>query len=158
MKGILGLLRQKLPPEERKEAGESVFFSTAFADHGISADEAIPWEARAVEVGAKRLNADKGASKLQALWARDPHMKRLDRAAMDQLMHFFDFATVVADRELMRQDEYGAHDRAAVGQHGGGPRPAMGRARAPERGAPRRDPGRDGPFSTAASASPTASR
>jgi CRP-like cAMP-binding protein len=46
--------------------------------------------------------------KLQALWARDPHMKRLDRAAMDQLMHFFDFATVVADRELMRQDEYGS--------------------------------------------------
>ena len=40
MKGILGLLRQKLPPEERKEAGESVFFSTAFADHGISAAEA----------------------------------------------------------------------------------------------------------------------
>jgi CRP/FNR family cyclic AMP-dependent transcriptional regulator len=35
-------------------------------------------------------------------------MKRLDRAAMDQLMHFFDFATVVADRELMRQDEYGS--------------------------------------------------
>ena len=108
MKGILGLLRHKLPPEERKEAGESVFFSTAFADHGISADVAIPWEARAVEVGAKRLNADKGAPKLQALWARDPHMKRLDSAAMDQLMHFFDFATVVADRELMRQDEYGS--------------------------------------------------
>ena len=85
MKGILGLLRQKLPPEERKEAGESVFFSTAFADHGISADETVPWEARAVEVGAKRLNAEKGAPKLQALWARDPHMKRLDSAAMDQL-------------------------------------------------------------------------
>ena len=101
MKGILGLLRHKLPPEERKEAGESVFFSTAFADHGISADVAIPWEARAVEVGAKRLNADKGAPKLQALWA-------LDSAAMDQLMHFFDFATVAADRELMRQDEYGS--------------------------------------------------
>ena len=49
MKGILGLLRHKLPPEERKEAGESVFFSTAFADHGISADVAIPWEARAVK-------------------------------------------------------------------------------------------------------------
>jgi hypothetical protein len=30
----------------------------------------MPWEARAVEVGAKRLNADKGAPKLlQALWA-----------------------------------------------------------------------------------------
>ena len=62
MKGILGLLRHKLPPEERKEAGESVFFSTAFADHGISAGETVPWEARAVEVGAKRLTAPRWTS------------------------------------------------------------------------------------------------
>ena len=101
MKGILGLLRHKLPPEERKEAGESVFFSTAFADHGISAGETVPWEARAVEVGAKRLNADKGAPKLQSLWARDPHMKRLDNAAMDQLMHFFDMFPQTDHHEVM---------------------------------------------------------
>jgi len=108
MKGILGLLRNKLPPEERREAEESVFFTTAFADHGISADQTIPWEARAVEVGAKRLSMDKGAPKLQELWRRDPHMKRLDGASMDALMHFFDFATIAAGRELMHQDEYGS--------------------------------------------------
>ncbi len=108
MKGILGLLRHKLPPEEKQEAGESVFFSTAFADHGISAEQTVPWEARAVEVGAKRLSVEKGAPKLRALWARDPHMKRLDGPSMDQLMHFFDFATVAANRELMAQEEYGS--------------------------------------------------
>ncbi len=108
MKGILGLLRHKLPPQEHQEAGESVFFSTAFADHGISAGETVPWEARAVEVGAKRLPSDRGAQKLRLLWNRDPHMKRLDAAAMDQLMHFFDFATIAPDREIMQQDEYGS--------------------------------------------------
>ncbi|MBE2262506.1 MAG: cyclic nucleotide-binding domain-containing protein [Burkholderiaceae bacterium] len=108
MKGILGLLRHKLPPQEQQEAGESVFFSTAFADHGISADETVPWEARAAEVGAKRLAVERGAQKLRLLWNKDPHMKRLDAAAMDQLMHFFDFATVAPDREVMRQDEYGS--------------------------------------------------
>ena len=108
MKGILGLLRHKLPPQETHDAGESVFFSTAFADHGISAEQSVPWEARAVEVGAKRLTSDRGAQKLRLLWNRDPHMKRLDAAAMDQLMHFFDFATVAPDREIMGQDEYGS--------------------------------------------------
>jgi CRP-like cAMP-binding protein len=108
MKGILGMLRHKLPPEDKEEAAESVFFSTAFADYGITPEEAAPWEARAAEVGARRLTAEKGAPKLRALWSRDMHMKRLDEASMDQLMHFFDFATVPADREIMRQDEYGS--------------------------------------------------
>jgi CRP-like cAMP-binding protein len=108
MKGILGFLRHKLPPQEKEVGGESVFFTTAFADHGITAEQTIPWEARAVEVGARRLNSEKGAPKLRELWSRDPHMKRLDAAAMDQLIHFFDFATVPPDRELMRQDEYGS--------------------------------------------------
>ena len=108
MKGILGFLRHKLPPEEGQEHAESTFFTTAFADQGISQAQTVPWDARAAEVDARRLNADKGAAKLRALWSRDPHMKRLDAAAMDQLMHFFEFATVAADREVMRQDEYGS--------------------------------------------------
>jgi CRP/FNR family cyclic AMP-dependent transcriptional regulator len=108
MKGILGFLREKLPPQDKEANSESVFFTTAFADHGISADETVPWEARAVEVGARRLAAEKGAPKLRELWSRDPHMKRLDAPAMDQLLHFFDFATVAPDREVMRQDEYGS--------------------------------------------------
>ena len=108
MKGILGLLRHRLPPQEKSDVQESVFFSTAFADHGISSEQTIPWEARAAETGARRLSSDKGAAKLRALWSRDPHMKRLDEASMDQLMHFFDFATVAADRELMCQGEYGS--------------------------------------------------
>jgi len=108
MKGILGLLRNKLPPQDTQDAVESVFFTTAFADHGITPEETVPWEARAAEVGARRLSADKGAPMLRDLWSRDPHMKRLDAAAMDQLTYFFDFATVAPDREIMRQDEYGS--------------------------------------------------
>ena len=66
----------------------------------------------------RRISVEKGAAKLRELWGRDPHMKRLDNASMDQLMHFFEFATVPANREIIQQDEYGnLHDRAAVRQH-----------------------------------------
>ena len=107
MKGILGLLRHKLPPEAARESAESTFFTTAFADHGISPDHTLPWEARAAEIDARRISVEKGGAKLRELWARDPHMKRLDSASMDQLMHFFEFGTVPANREIIKQDEYG---------------------------------------------------
>ncbi len=109
MKGILGLLRHKLQPGDAPaEAAESVFFSTAFADHGITAAEAVPWEARAVEVGARRLPTEKGGPLLRMLWGHDAQMKRLEPMDMDELVRFFDFASVPPDRAVMRQDEYGS--------------------------------------------------
>jgi hypothetical protein len=69
----------------------------------------IPWEARAVEIDAKRMSADArhqaaagpvGERQIhEAAWIRK-------RSRME-LMHFSTFATVPADRELIRQDEYG---------------------------------------------------
>jgi CRP-like cAMP-binding protein len=44
---------------------------------------------------------------LQALWAKDKYMSRLDAAAVKRLERFFEFAVVEADRDLIRQDEYG---------------------------------------------------
>ena len=60
MKGILGLLRHKLPPEAARESAESTFFTTAFADHGISPDHTLPWEARAAEIDAPQDQCGKG--------------------------------------------------------------------------------------------------
>jgi CRP/FNR family cyclic AMP-dependent transcriptional regulator len=108
MKGILDRMRGKWPAQEPLEVVESDFFTSASSDHGVTAGQNVPWEARAVEVGARRLRVEQGTAKLRELWRRDPHMKRLDDAAMSRLMHFFDFATVPADRKLMRQDEYGS--------------------------------------------------
>ena len=107
MKGILGLLRLKSKLAPGSEPQDSVLFSTAFAGQGVEPDLLVPWEARAVEVDAKRLNAGRGTKLLQALWAKDKFMHHLDADAIARLEHFFDFATVASSRDLIRQDEYG---------------------------------------------------
>jgi CRP/FNR family cyclic AMP-dependent transcriptional regulator len=75
MKGILSLLRRNTragkPTEDHTD---SVLFSTAFAGQGVDASMLVPWEARAVEVGAKRLPISRGGKLLQALWAKDKYM------------------------------------------------------------------------------------
>jgi CRP/FNR family transcriptional regulator, cyclic AMP receptor protein len=106
MKGILGLLRQKTAPRQ-DDPQDSVLFSTAFAGQGVDSAMLVPWEARAVEVGATRLPAAQGSKMLQALWARDKYMAQLPTEGIERMERFFDFATVPANRDLILQDEYG---------------------------------------------------
>jgi CRP/FNR family cyclic AMP-dependent transcriptional regulator len=106
MKGVLDLLRRTRPAVD-DEKTDSVFFTSAFADQGVDPSMLVPWEARANEVGAKRLQASRGLRLLQALWAKDKYMSRLEIAAVQQLGKYFDFALVEADRDIIRQDEYG---------------------------------------------------
>lgn len=109
MKGILGLLRlsSKDNKPQQQEHTDSVFFSTAFANQGVDPTMLVPWEARAVEVGAKRLPASRGGKLLQALWAKDKYMAHLDQDAVKRMERFFEFAHVPPNRDLIRQDEYG---------------------------------------------------
>jgi len=106
MKGLLGLLR---PSAARggDERIDSVMFSAAFADQGVDPSKLVPWEARANEVGAKGFSASRGSKLLQDLWAKDKYMTRLPPASVRQLEQFFDFATVPASRDIIRQGEYG---------------------------------------------------
>jgi CRP/FNR family cyclic AMP-dependent transcriptional regulator len=106
MKGVLDLLRRSSPRQEN-EAPDSVLFTSAFADQGIDPAMLVPWDARAIEVGAKRLPAARGIKLLQALWTKDKYMSRLPPEAVRRLEKFFDFALVAADRDVIRQDEYG---------------------------------------------------
>ena len=84
-----------------------MLFTTAFAGHGVDASLLVPWEARAVEVGATRLNSGRGSKLLQGLWAKDKYMRQLDKDAVQRMERFFEFATVAANRDIIRQDEYG---------------------------------------------------
>jgi CRP-like cAMP-binding protein len=106
MKGVLDLLR-RATPQHRAAGSDSQLFTTAFADQGVDPSMLVPWEARANEVGARRLPATRGARLLLQLWAKDKYMSRLDAGAMQRLEKFFDFASVPADRDVIRQDEYG---------------------------------------------------
>ncbi len=107
MKGLFGLLRPKSKPSDGPDHADSMFFTTAFAGLGVESSLLMPWEARAAEVGAKRLSPDRGTKLLQALWAKDKYMSHLDKESISHLERFFDFATVPANRDIIRQDEYG---------------------------------------------------
>ncbi|MES2878023.1 MAG: cyclic nucleotide-binding domain-containing protein [Pseudomonadota bacterium] len=107
MKGILGLLRKKIKSGPEDEPQDSMMFTTAFAGLGLDSNLLVPWEARAVEVGAARLNSSRGTKLLQALWAKDKYMHELGAEAIGRLERFMDFATVAANRDLIRQEEYG---------------------------------------------------
>ena len=109
MKDVFGILKRSSSPAPsgQEEASESRFFTTAFADQGIEPSMLVPWEARAVEIGAKRLPSARGVKLLQGLWAKDKYMGRLDSAAIQRLERFFEFATVPPERDIIRQDEYG---------------------------------------------------
>ncbi len=106
MKGLLGLLRQSAAHSGGDHL-DSLIFSTAFSDQGVDPSMLIPWEARANEVGAKRFSASRGSKLLQELWAKDKYMARLPPGSVQQLEQFFDFATVPASRDIIRQAEYG---------------------------------------------------
>jgi CRP/FNR family cyclic AMP-dependent transcriptional regulator len=107
MKGVLDLLRRATPREAGESKTDSVLFTTAFMDQGVDASMLVPWEARANEIGARRAPAGRGVKQLQALWAKDKYMSRLDAENVQRLEKFFDFALVPADRDIIRQDEYG---------------------------------------------------
>jgi CRP-like cAMP-binding protein len=107
MKGLFGLLRQAKPAASDSGHADSLFFSTAFIELGVDAASMVPWEARANEVGAKRLSAERGSKLVQELWSRDKYMARLGLEAVQCLEKYFDFATLPANRDVIRQEEYG---------------------------------------------------
>ena len=107
MKGLLGLLKQSRKKQDDDDDNDSLMFSTAFADLGVDPSKLIPWEARANEIGAKRLSATRGSKLLQGLWAKDKYMAHLDKDAVERMERFFEFASVPSNRDLIRQDEYG---------------------------------------------------
>jgi CRP/FNR family transcriptional regulator, cyclic AMP receptor protein len=107
MRGIFEILRPKTRVEPADDKQDSILFSTAFAGLGVDAALLIPWEARAVEIDAKRVSGSRGTKLLQGLWAKDKYMSHLDAEAIQSLERYFDFATVPANRDIIRQDEYG---------------------------------------------------
>lgn len=95
-------------PHGAPEGGDSVLFSAAFANPDAQGNAPFaPWEARAVEIGARRLPADGVAARLQALWAGNRHMALLDADAVQHMVRFFSLVRVGPQCEVIRQDERG---------------------------------------------------
>ena len=107
MKGLLGLIRQSARAAVTSDPPETFLFSTAFAGQGGEGASLVPWEARANEVGAKRMPAGRGGKVLEELWRQDSPMAPLGPQAVARLEKYFDFAILPANRDVIRQDEYG---------------------------------------------------
>ncbi len=97
--------RESVEPDGDRQ--DSILFSTAFAGLGVDASLLVPWEARAAEIDAKRMADSRGIKLMQALWSKDRYMQHLAPQAILDLERHFDFASVPANRDLIRQDEYG---------------------------------------------------
>lgn len=107
MKGFFDLLKTKDRPEPNPEHQDSILFGNAFAGLGVDASLLVPWDVRAVEIDARRLDSQRGTKLMQALWAKDKYMNHLDATAIQNLERHFEFATIPPDRDIIRQDEYG---------------------------------------------------
>ncbi|MEO5795851.1 MAG: cyclic nucleotide-binding domain-containing protein [Rhodoferax sp.] len=107
MKGILEFLLHKSEPKPEAAPPDSMLFTTAFNGQNIDPSMLVPWEARAIEVGAKRLPTGSSVRTLQALWAKDKNMEQLDPASIERMERFFQFALVPGGRDIIRQGEYG---------------------------------------------------
>ena len=105
--GLFDMLKSKESTESNEDRQDSILFSTAFSSLGVDASQLVPWQARAAEIDAKRLSASRGTKLLQTLWAKDHYMQNLEPQSIQELEHHVDFATVPANRDLIRQDEYG---------------------------------------------------
>ena len=105
--GLFDILKPSEPPERRDDGQDCVLFSTAFAGLGVDAALLIPWQARALEIDAGRLDSAQGTRLLQNLWSQDRSMRHLDQQAIADLARHFTFATIPASRDIIRQDEYG---------------------------------------------------
>ncbi len=105
--GLFDMLKSKDSAEPNGDRQESLLFSTAFVDLGVDASQLVSWATRAAEIDAKGLGASRGIKSIQTLWAKDRCMLHLGQPAIQELAPHFDFATVPANRDLIRQDEYG---------------------------------------------------
>lgn len=101
------MLKPRESTEMNEDRQDSILFSSAFAGLGVDASLLVPWEARAAEIDAKRMVQSLGIKLMQGLWAKDRYMQHLAPQAIQALERHFDFAAVPANRDLIRQDEYG---------------------------------------------------
>src|SRR6218665_2816576 len=108
MKGILSLLRTKPPKTQPASPPHThpTLFASPFAHQGVDDEMLVPWEARAVEVGAQRLSAHRGGKLLRHLWAKDKYMEQLDNGALEREERFFEFVSISAQCDVIRQNEY----------------------------------------------------
>ncbi|MGC4003694.1 MAG: cyclic nucleotide-binding domain-containing protein [Pirellulales bacterium] len=108
MRSWFGSLRGALPARERTGDGaEPGLFSAAQSGPGHDEAVMVSWEARATEIGARSIPSGAAIANLQALWARDRNMSRLEAQDIAQMERFLRFVRVGSGRAVIHQHEFG---------------------------------------------------
>ena len=107
MKNVLQLLGLG-KAARRDDQPESQFFTTGFHDAEVPAQPTLHWVDRAQAIGARKLARPAPARRLKELWARDRYMAGLSPEDLEACARHFEFFAVDSDRDVIRQDEYGA--------------------------------------------------
>lgn len=105
MKKILDRLagsRRDLPDDS-----DSGYFSTMFLEHDEPAPKLVPWATRAEESQAAPVDHAQGAIQFARAWNHDRHAIMLAEGELKRLTEYLSFVSVIADKEVITQDEQG---------------------------------------------------
>lgn len=105
MRSWFGSLRA--PPAAEPQGGIHAGLGTGARAPALDDAVAVPWETRAVEIGARSIAPAPAIATLQSLWARDRHMAQLGVQGVARLERFLHFVRVEAGRTLIHQHELG---------------------------------------------------
>jgi CRP-like cAMP-binding protein len=106
MKTFFNHLFKKIGREEPSQPDDSRLFDANINGPG-SETRAVPWSARARQIGASALDADAAMRQLQVLWSDDKHMRQVPEQTVARLRRYMHFAQVPAGQEFIHQDEHG---------------------------------------------------
>ena len=107
MKALFNNLWQKMGLDEPAQASDSRLFDASTTGQESEARTVVPWSARANQIGASDLQADRAMHQLKALWSADKQMQQMPEKAVARLKKYMHFAQVPAGQEFIHQDEHG---------------------------------------------------
>ena len=104
---FFGRLWRSFGETESAQSGNTLLFGVNTV--GLESDPrpVVPWEKRALEVGASDLRAEHGMQQLQALWRVDKQMQQMSAATLARMKSYLHFASLPRDQEFIHQDEHG---------------------------------------------------
>ena len=106
MKNFFNHLMKKMGIEEPPQASDSRLFDASI--NGPEAEgRAVPWSARATQIGASELDSASAMRQLQLLWNNDKQMKQIPEQTLARLRKYMLFTQVPAEQEFIHQDEHG---------------------------------------------------
>lgn len=103
---FFGLLKNTGEEGLVHEDGESRFFALD-PDQAAALPQTTGWGARAQEIAAHTLDEKKCLPLLRTLWQADAMMAALAGPHIERMAPFIKFASVAAEREIIKQDELG---------------------------------------------------